>query len=114
MMDLVCLTAMHDRTWHIFLPFLISVSPLYSVFVTDSERYILLSMVLPLHGICVFGVEGQLPMVWFSDRWCPWDSNEEYLMPIISVKLAILCLGMGIYSCTRFFLLSLGSVSRRL
>ena len=36
------------------------------MFVTDGERYILLSMVLPLHGICVFGVEGQLPMVWFQ------------------------------------------------
>ena len=60
MMELGCLTAMHDRTWHSSPPFKLSVIPPHSVRVSDGERYILLIVVLPLIGICGFGVAGEL------------------------------------------------------
>ena len=59
MMELECLTAMHDRTWHSSPPFKLSVIPPHSVRVSDGERYILLIVVLPLIGICDFGVTGK-------------------------------------------------------
>ena len=49
-------------------PFWISTSPPHSVIVSDEKRYTLLVMVLNLLAICVFGVEGDLPLVFSSDE----------------------------------------------
>ena len=57
-MDLWCLTAVHDFTWHNFSLFWMSVRPPCSVLLFDGKRYILIMRFLLIFGAYEFDITG--------------------------------------------------------